>query len=306
MMTGVEFGIALHRVDDVAGAAREFEDLGYDYLTCGEHVSFNVPVSNSLISLAVAAGATTRIKLMNSIALVPLYPAALLAKMVASLDVASGGRFELGVGVGGENAREFEACGVPVNERGARTNEALDVLRRLWTETDVAYDGRFNHFSGVTIAPPPVQKPHPAIWISGRKEAAMKRTARYGDGWLPYMFTPEMLASSLTRIAELRAETDRATDPVRAGLFVFFCVHEDGATARQMAVARLSKQYAQDFSGIAERYALVGTPDEVRARLREFVDAGARTVVVSSACASDYVERNHQLFAEEILPAFRA
>ena len=85
-----EFGISLHRVDRIADAAREFEELGYDYLTCGEHVSFNVPVSNSFISLAVAAGATSRIKLMNSIALVPLYPAALLAQLGAALDVASG------------------------------------------------------------------------------------------------------------------------------------------------------------------------------------------------------------------------
>lgn len=300
-----EIGIALHRVDDVAAAARECEELGYDYVSSGEHVSFNVPTSNSFISLAVAAGATTRIRLLNSIALVPLYPAALLAKLGAALDVASGGRFELGVGVGGEIPREFEACGVPVRERGARTNEALEVVRRLWTEPSVSFDGRFNHLTEVSIAPRPTQRPHPRIWVSGRKEAAMARTARYGDGWLPYMYTPEMLASSLERIAELRAGTDRAADPVRPGLFVFFCVHQDRDAALRMAVERLSKQYAQDFSSLAGRYALVGTPADVAARLREFVDAGARTVIVSSACADEHVERNQQLFAREVLPAFR-
>ncbi|MPY95214.1 MAG: LLM class flavin-dependent oxidoreductase [Acidimicrobiia bacterium] len=301
----IEIGISLHRVDDVAASAREFEDLGYDYVSSGEHVSFNVPTSNSFISLAVAAGATTRIRVVNSIALVPLYPAALLAKLGAALDVASGGRFELGVGIGGEIPREFEACGVPVKERGPRTNEALEVIRRLWTEPSVTFEGRFNRLTDVSIAPQPVQRPHPRIWVSGRKEAAMARTARYGDGWLPYMYTPEMLASSVARIAELRAESDRAGDPVRAGLFAFFCVHEDRDTANRMAAERLSKQYAQDFSTLAGRYALVGTPEDVRVRLGEFVDAGARTVIVSSACAADYVDENHRLFANEVLPAFR-
>src|SRR5215210_7769861 len=144
----IEFGLSLHRVDRIAESARHFEELGYDYITCGEHVSFNVPTSNSFISLSVAAGATTRIKLMSTIALVPLYPAALLAKLGAALDVASGGRFNLGVGVGGEMPKEFKACGVPVHERGARTNEALEIIRLLWSTDEAAFSGRFNSFEG--------------------------------------------------------------------------------------------------------------------------------------------------------------
>ena len=299
-----EFGISLHRVDRIAEAAREFEELGYDYLTCGEHVSFNVPVSNSFISLAVAAGATSRIKLMNSIALVPLYPAALLAKLGAALDVASAGRFHLGVGVGGEIPREFEACGVPLKERGPRTNEALGLIRRLWTEEAVTFAGRFNTLNDVSIAPGPVSDPMPPIWVSGRKDVAMKRVARYGDGWLPYMFTVDHLRDSVTRIAELRAEYGNPT-PVRTGLFIFFCVHANHETAVQMAVKRLSKQYAQDFSSLVGKYALAGTPEEVVGQLKRYLDAGAETVILSSACDTDYVEENHRLLAAEVLPAFR-
>jgi probable F420-dependent oxidoreductase len=301
----IEVGLSLHRSDDVAGVAREFEELGYDYLTCGEHVSFNVPTSNSFISLAVAAGATSRIGLMNSIALVPLYPAALLAKLGAALDVASGGRFSLGVRVGGEIPREFEACGVPRNERGARTNEALDVIRRLWTEPTVTYEGRFNTLHDVGIEPHPVSAPHPPIWVSGRKEAAMRRTARYADGWLPYMYTPEQLAESYETIGRMRAEEGRGDEPVRGGLFIFACVHPDGAKAQDMAVKRLSKQYAQDFSSLVGKYALAGTPDEVVARLREYTSVGARTIVLSSACDTGYIDENHRLLAEEVVPAFR-
>ena len=295
----VAIGIALQRVDDPGGQARAFEVLGYDYVTCGEHVCFNVPSANSFISLSVAAGATTRIKLVNSIALVPLYPPALLAKLGAALDVASNGRFSFGVGIGGEIAREFEACGVPVNERGARTNEALEIITRLWSEPSVDFDGRFNSFKGASIEPKPVQQPHPAIWISGRKDAAMRRTARFGDGWMPYMYTPDMVASSL---ATIRSQTDRA---VRGGLFIWGCVHRDGQVAHDMAASALSKMYAQDFSRLTSRYAFAGTPDAVVTQLRTYADAGAQTMIVSFACPRDELDAMQQLFAAEVLPALR-
>src|SRR5438045_7824494 len=115
----IDIGMVLQSAAGVAEEARLLEDLGYDYACAGEHVSFNVPVGNSFISLSVAAGATTRIGLMSTIVLTPLYPAALLAKLGAALHVASSGRYNLGVGIGGEMPTEFEACGVPVHERGA-------------------------------------------------------------------------------------------------------------------------------------------------------------------------------------------
>lgn len=304
MTSRTEIGIVLQSASNPAVEAKAFEDLGYDYVGIGEHVSFNVPVSNSFISLAVAAGATERIKLMNTIALVPLYPPALLAKLGASLDVASGGRFNLGVGVGGENPAEFAACGVPVNERGARTNEALEIVRRLWSEDDVSFEGRFNSFEGVTIAPKPTSRPLPPIWISGRKEAAWKRTARYGDGWLPYMYTPEMLRDSVEQIGRYRA--DYSDQPVAAGLFIWGCVHEDRDAANTMAIESLSRTYAQDFTGLVGKYSFAGTPDDVVHRLRSFIDAGAGTIIVSFACPASYLDTARQLFADEVLPALRA
>ncbi|HIG39428.1 MAG TPA: LLM class flavin-dependent oxidoreductase [Gammaproteobacteria bacterium] len=284
--------------------AKNAESLGYEFLSTGEHVFFYGPINNGLISLAAAAGATTHIKLMSTITLVPLYPAALLAKQVTALDVVSGGRFSLGVGVGGEFAKEFEACGVPVNERGARTNEALEVMKRLWTEDEVTFDGRFTTLPGVTLDPKPVQKPHPPIWISGRSDAAMKRCARYGTGWLPYMYTPEKLAMSLQTIHEYR-EQEETQSPVLPGLFIFFAVHEDRDTAIKMATDRLSAQYNQDFSALVGKYALAGNPDDCIKRLRQYIDAGAGTILLNSACPGGYTADNERLFAEKVLPAFR-
>ena len=304
-MANVQFGIGLRHLTTIAKDAKNAEALGYEFLSTGEHVFFYGPINNGLISLAAAAGATTHIKLMSAITLVPLYPAALLAKQVTALDVISNGRFNLGVGVGGEFAKEFEACGVPVNERGARTNEALEVMKLLWTQDDVTFDGRFTKLPGVTLDPKPVQQPHPPIWISGRSEAAMKRCAKYGTGWLPYMYTPEKLAMSLKRIHGYGEREDRETS-ISPGLFIFFAVHEDRDTAINMATDRLSAQYNQDFSALVGKYALAGNPEDCITKLQEYIDAGADTVILNSACPSAYMAENEKLLAEEVLSAFRA
>lgn len=297
-MTSIEFGIGLRRLDDVADDAKIAEDLGYSYLCAGEHVFFYGPINNGLIALAAAAGATSSIKLISTITLVPLYPPAMLAKQVATLATISGNRFNLGVGVGGEFAKEFEACGVPVNERGARTNEALEVMQRLWTEDNVEFNGRYTTLPGVTLEPKPGNIP---IWISGRSDAALKRCANYGSGWLPYMYTPDMLSDSIKKISSYRAPDKPEIDP---GLFIFCAVHPDRDTALQMASDRLSKQYNQDFSQLVGKYAIAGNPDDCIARIQEYIDAGATSIIFNSACPQHHVIENERLLAAEVLSAF--
>jgi probable F420-dependent oxidoreductase len=301
----IEFGISMTLLQGAKDEARQAEHLGYDYLLTGEHVMFHTPVGNTLVSLAAAAGATERIKLMSGITLVPLYPAALLAKQVAVLDAVSDGRFSLGIGVGGEFAKEFDAVGVPVAERGVRTDEALEVIHRLLTEKDVHFDGRFTHLDGVSISPRGVQKPRVPFWVAGRKDVAMRRAARHAEGWLPYMYTPEMLAESMTKISRFTEDAERPAGTVQGGLFIFTCVHDDRATALAMANERLSRQYNQDFSKMVAKYTLAGSPQDCVKRLREYIDAGARTIMFSPGCPSDYVEENTRLIAEAVVPAFR-
>jgi alkanesulfonate monooxygenase SsuD/methylene tetrahydromethanopterin reductase-like flavin-dependent oxidoreductase (luciferase family) len=221
------------------------------------------------------------------------------------LDVVSDGRFSLGVGVGGEFPKEFEAIGVPVKERGARTDEALEVINRLLTEKDVHFDGRFTKLDGVTIAPRGLQTPRVPFWVAGRKEVAMRRAARHAEGWLPYMYTPEMLADSMEKIAGYTEQAGRPAGTVQGGLFVFTCVHEDQSIALKMANERLSQQYNQDFSKMVAKYTLSGSPQACVDRLREYIDAGARTIMFSAGCPPEYVEENTRLIAEGILPAFR-
>jgi probable F420-dependent oxidoreductase len=304
-MARVDFGLSLSAMTTVPSFARNAEAMGFEYLTCGEHLMFHGPIGNSLIALAAAAAATQKIKLMSTIVLVPLYGAAMLAKMTAVLDVVSGGRYHFGIGVGGEFPREFEAAGVPVKQRGSRTNEALEVITRLWTEKQVTFSGRFNNFKEVTIDPPPVQKPHPPIWVAGRQESAMKRAAKYAQGWLPYMYTPEQLAGSIEKINEFGAQHGRDLRAFRHGLFIFTSVYKDRDQAREVAARLVGRNYAQDFSQKAGRYLLFGTPEDCVKRLNEYVAAGARTIVIANACPREDLDSNLKLIAEEILPAFR-
>ena len=301
----VEIGMTTTGVDDVLGRARRLEELGYDYVAVGEHISFNLPVANPLVALSAAAAVTSRIKLMTSVLLAPVYPAALLAKMGATLDQVSGGRFNLGVGVGGENPAEIEACGVPMSERGRRADETLDMLRRLWTEDDVHHEGRYATLRGITITPKPVQRPYPPIWVSGRKDAALRRAARVGDGWLPYMFSPEMIAGSLEKLAGLCAESGRDPSGIRSGAVIFISCHRDPAVARSRALERLGGQYNQDFAPILDRYVAHGDPARVLARLREYLDAGVRSVFIGPACPEEHTPDLERLLAEEVVPALR-
>lgn len=304
-MSKLLFGTGLRTVADTANYARRVENLGFDVLGCGEHVMFHGPIGNTFIQLAAAAGATERIKLMSTIALLPLYPATLAAKMGAVLDVVSGGRYLCGLGIGGEFPKEFEACGVPVKERGPRTTEAMQVIRRLWNERDVTFHGRFNTLNGITLDPPPAQQPGPPLWVAGRKEAAMRRAALYGDGWMPYMYAPEQLADSIATITKLRAENPVASNDFNHGIFIFSAVHRDAEVARKMAAERLGRQYAQNFDNLVSKYALIGTPADCRKRLREYVDTGASLFMLTPACPDEYIDENIRLLAEEVIPEFR-
>ncbi|MGE3361035.1 MAG: LLM class flavin-dependent oxidoreductase, partial [Acidimicrobiia bacterium] len=164
---------------------------------------------------------------------------------------------------------------------------------------------RFTKLNGVSIAPRGIQKPRLPFWVAGRKDVAMRRAARYAEGWLPYMYTPEMLAESMTKIEAFTAEAGRPAGTVQGGLFIFTCVHEDRDTALGLANEQLSRQYNQDFSKLVEKYTVAGSPDDCIARLREYIDAGARTIMFSHGCPPHYAEENTRLIAEGILPAFR-
>ena len=287
----------------IVEAARLAERQGFDFLACGEHVLFHVASPNAFVALAAAAAATRRIRLLSALTIAPLYPAGLLAKMATTVDVISDGRFDLGIGVGGEYPPEFAACGVPVSQRGARTDETLEICAQLFAGDAVRFDGRFAQIEDQRLAPRPVQAGGPPLWIGGRSAAAMRRAGRYGRYWFPYMTSPARLRDGLVQVA--RAAADAGRESPDGAVFAWAAVDPDPGRARAVALDTLRRTYHQDFTALADRYVPTGTPEQVTQRLLEYVEAGARAILFSPACPAYELPAMTELFAEEVMPRLR-
>lgn len=308
-MSAIRFGAFVHGLsppEELFAQARRAEELGFDSLWTGDHVSFHNPLYESLTLLASYAGITRRVKLGSAVYLLALRHPTVAAKITSTLDVLSGGRFIFGVGVGGENPKEFEACGVPHGERGARVNEGIEVVRTLWRDTPATFKGRFTQFEGVSIDPKPVQKPGPPIWIGGRSDAALRRAGRQGDGWVSYVVQPARFAQSLDKIRAAAAEAGRSLDGFTPAHLVFITVGRDYETARATWIRLLSKRYAQDFTPLAERYGIIGTPSQCAEQIERFVQAGCRYFLMNPIAEHQDQRERIETIASEIVPRFRS
>lgn len=305
-MTGFGAFLSIHPAAEQFELVRRVEALGFDSVWCGDHVSFNLPLYESMTLLASYASITERIKLGTAVYLLALRPAAVAAKVTATLDALSGGRLIFGVGVGGENPKEFEACGVPHRERGARVSEAIDVVRTLWREAPATFKGRFTQFDGVSIDPKPIQKPGPPIWVGGRSDAALARAGRQGDGWVSYVVTPERYAQSLEKIRAAAAAHGRSLDGFATAHLTFITVGRDHDKAKAAWIARLSRRYAQDFTPLADRYGVIGTPEQCAAQIERFRAAGCTYFLLNPICEPPHEREQLELIAAEVLPRLTA
>lgn len=227
----------------MARVAREGEALGFDYLTLTDHLVLpdmrtpGYPYSESgefyepdpgnrheqLTAAAWLAAQTQRIRLVLAVLVVPHRPAVLAAKMLATLDVLSGGRLVVGVGAGWLKPEFDAAVTTPFAERGAVTDEYLDAFRTLWTEPQPRLDGTYVKMEGLTFDPKPVQKPYPPIWVGGESAPSMRRAARLGNAWYPIgsnnkhlLDTLPRLEAGIARLRKLVAEAGR--DPASVGV----------------------------------------------------------------------------------------
>ena len=307
MPSRVRLGVSLSLHPPAAqwALARRVEALGFESIWTGDHVSFYLPLYESLTLLASYASITTRIQLGTAVYLLALRQPTVVAKITSTLDVLSGGRLVFGVGVGGENPKEFEASGVPRRERGARVDEGIEVVRTLWRNAPATFKGRFTSFEGVTIAPRPLQPAGPPIWIGGRSDAALARAGRIGDGWVAYLVTAQRYRESLGKIGEAADRGGRSLDHFARAHLVFITVGRDFEWARQRWVSRLSERYNQDFGPLAERYGVIGTPAQCRETLEKFVDAGCNYFIVNPVGDPSETGPQIEAIAADILPHFR-
>jgi len=302
-------GLALG-VSETARQARWMEDLGYEYFSAGEHFMRGNPpgpTHAALPVLAVAAGATDQMRVLSSIILTPFYHPLVLARTTATLDAASGGRLTLGVGVGGEFPVEFEAAGLRVDQRGRRTDECLEVMRKLWTGEKVTFSGRHFQLTDAMINPAPVQKPNPPVWVSGRRDAAMARAAKFGDGWMPYFYDAPRYRDSVQKIKGFAAAAGRDISGFQWAHFPYIAIYPTEQQAAEVAAEQLGGRYLYggEFLDIVRKYCLLGTVENCIKQLQEYIDAGARQIIFSISCPREDRERHLETIAKELIPHFR-
>jgi probable F420-dependent oxidoreductase len=301
----LQFGVNLfpQQWEDVV----RIEELGYDSAWTSEHIFFYFPTFDALTMLAAMAARTARIRLGTAVMLLPLRPAALAAKEIASVDVISGGRLTIGVGIGGEYPKEFEAVGVPVKQRGARTDEAMRVIKKLFRQDNVTFDGRFTKLPGVTLAPKPAQRGGPPLWVAGRSEAAMRRAGELGDGYFPYLFSPEKFHEGWSKTREFAEKAGRDPAALTPAIYQFICLADTYGEAKTAAAADLSRRYNQPFEKIVDRYVVMGNAADCVKRLGDFADAGVEHFVLVPIVPSFSDFMPHvEAYSRDILPRLRS
>lgn len=238
----VELGVALGRAHpsrhlEIATLA---EELGFESVWMPEHLIFplemsgsphpgashppvppTTPVFDAFGWLSFLAGQTSRIRLGTNVYLLGLRHPFVAARAIQTLDVASGGRAEVGIGAGWLRS-EWRATGLDPSTRGRRLDEALAVCKRLWSEPVVEHHGQFFDFAPVAFEPKPVQRPWPPLHCGGESEAALRRAARHCDGWLGLGHTPDSLARPLARLRELRRELELEAEPFHVSIHAGF------------------------------------------------------------------------------------
>lgn len=214
--------------------AEHCERLGFGTLWAPEHVvlfdryvdskypysqdgAFSAPGTTDwmdpFIALSYAAARTSRIRLATGICLVPEHNPLVLAKVIASLDFLSGGRFALGVGIGW-SSEEFAALGIPFERRAQRTREYIDVMRKLWSEEKSSHSGEFVKFKDVRAFPKPVQRDKLPIIFGGESAPALRRVADYGTGWFGFNLDPAEAAAKVAKLHDLMRERGREPNQV--------------------------------------------------------------------------------------------
>ena len=193
--------------------AKTAEELGFDSVWASDHVvmpekhlgSFSEVFYDPFMLLSYIAAETSKIKIGTSVIILPYRNPVVVAKMIATLDVLSGGRVIFGVGPGWMR-EEYNALSVPYEKRGARTNEYIQAIKELWVNEAPSFEGEFCSFSDIKFYPKPAQKPHPPVLIAGASDYAINRAVEYGDGWQPTWVSPEDVEEGILKLQKFVSE----------------------------------------------------------------------------------------------------
>jgi probable F420-dependent oxidoreductase len=306
-------------LDAMGRYLRRAEDLGFDCAVSIDHLLLTPPAYactwlEPISLLSALAGVTRTMKLGTMVLVLPLRNPAYFAKEWATLDLLSGGRSILGIGVGWHE-EEFALMGVPHKERGPRMNEAIEAVKALWAGDDVTYEGKYYRFRNLTIDPKPAQRPHPPIWIGGGTQPSekvyaqtvtnidpvLRRIAKYADTWVPHSSaTPEMVKGDWDKVQRFAAGVGR--DPRKIGRVYsnFVWVLKKGEKP-ESAIPRFSVYSGMDLD-YWKTYYLLGEAEEIAERISARIaalDGGVDTIVLNPL---DWGLEQLELLAGEVLP----
>lgn len=276
----VTVGIVLREEDFVAGRGRLSEltsavaSAGIDHITVGDHVSFaNGHGVDGLIQAAALLSSHPTLAVQTGVYLLGLRHPATVARQLATISLLAPGRFTFGVGVGGDDPHELELCGVDPRTRGARTTEALDAVGRLLTGEVITFRGRFFEFTEAAIRP----KPDPAIpvLVGGRADAALERTARFGNGWLALWVSPRRFAAATESIRAGASEAGRSVESWRHTLQLWASFDDSREAAVNRIRPVMQRSYGMEFERF-ERYTVCGPPADVAAALEPYLAVGCK------------------------------
>lgn len=308
----MEFGVVLpvssSRADwdTLFGIASKAEQLGYDSVLVSDH--FISPggrpyAFEAWTVLSALASRTRRIKLGTYVLCNQFRHPSLLAKAASTLDSISKGRFELGIGAGWlmDEHIEFGFSWGKLSTRVERLRESIEIIKRLWTENNVSYEGKYFQLKNATLEPKPVQKPYPPIWVGGSSDRILKLIAELANGWIPVLPRPEQLKDHLSAIREIMKRAGRDPESLRVAYGGSGCAI---IAETEELVAELSEPLARSSGKpITESPCMIGTPKRCIEKVERYRKAGAQRIV---AGFYDFPStRGLELFAKSVIPCFK-
>jgi probable F420-dependent oxidoreductase len=277
------------------------EELGYDSAWAQEQMLGSAPVLGPVESMTYAAACTQRLRLGCVVFVSTLYSPVHLAKSLSTLDQLSRGRIEIGVGTGGKG-RPFAAFGVDPRRYVPRFTEGLELMKALWTESRVSFDGEFWQLKDAGMEPKPFQKPYPPLWFGGSAPPALRRAVRHGDGFFGAGSTPTAkFAEQVRTVREALAEAGRPDTDFAVAKRVYIAVDRDVSRARERMNADLELIYGRRVADI-EAAAVAGTVEDCVRELRQVAEAGAELILFTPL----FEQAEHaELLASEVIPQLR-
>ena len=335
-----EFGIRvpnsgpLSSKENIVKAAQNSEELGFDTIWLHDHVVWSSEMHRHHISsgateaitdaqeanffecmttMSYLAAKTKDIQIGVACLVMPLRNPIYAAKQCATLDHLCDGRLLVGVGLGSKATREsseFDVFEVPIKGRGNRTDEYIEAMKAIWTQPMASYEGKYLKFKNAEIHPKPVQKPHPPVWVGGWMDQAAVRAGRYGEGWIPGWLSPKEMARGCEILRNTAEDAGRDPAGIKIAVEKLAAIartRDEAMTLALPTIRESSHTYERDVDNIQfalDRH-IIGSVDDVRRRIDEFIEAGVQHFELKLIYPDmDTMQKEMLLWSEEIIPHY--